>query len=199
MKMNLKNLPDNKAHSTQHIAHRYVYFLFAVCCVLFAGIGCEQLQRKFTRKPNVERERPSAIIQFRDYDQALTPLEFYKKHYTLFRFRNQELLHAMSDVSINHKRLKKNSAESLKELEQLRGLLNGVAAEQMGAIIAEREGLDRQLWASRVGRAQMNVIRTAFERQARMIHSSFYWKDVEDSLLQEETAQDAAIFQEQNL
>ena len=163
--------------------------VIACCLLLFASIGCEQLQRKFTRKPKTAGERPDAIIQFQDYSQAFTPLDRYQKHYTLFQYWDDALLRALSERSLNQKQLKKTSAQSLLELKALQQLLEDPAAVRLGSFIEAREHIDRQLRESRIGSARVSIVRRDLENLSREIHSGFYWRDVEESIKQKAALQ----------
>lgn len=154
----------------------------AVCCLLSAGlIGCESLERKFSRKPKTY-VRPSAIIGFQDYTRAMTPLDRYQKHYVIFDYWNSELIDAFEGRGVSAKRMKRASSESLQELHTLKGLLQDDLAEQLGRTIEERKRLNEQIQRGSYPPSQADLIRRALERQSRDLHRSFSWRKVEDRL-----------------
>ena len=156
--------------------------LCAVCCLLLAVVGCESLQRKFTRKSKHPAERPTPIINFQDYTQAMTPEDRYRKHYLMFQYYNDELIAAFSDDPISQKRVRQMSGESLSELKKLQGLLQDSVAERLAALIGERARLDHRLQSSRYLPGEQATIQRTLESQTRRIDREFFWKDVQDYL-----------------
>ncbi len=171
-------------------AHRLL--LTAYCLVLSAGlVGCESLQRKFTRKPKHPVPRPDPIIHFHDYTQAMTPLDRYQKHYMLFDYWNHQLLAALESSPLNPKRYKRASTEALGELEQLKGLVADEAAVRFDPLLQERAKLDRELQRGMFSDTQARTILHVLERQTRQIHRDVFWRDMQDSLKQPPPVSDA--------
>ena len=97
--------------------HDQTLTLMVACCLsLVAAVGCESLQRKFTRQPTHAAPPPNPIINFQDYSRAMTPLERYQKHYLIFGYWNDTLLAGLQERSLNPKRVLRASEESLHEL-----------------------------------------------------------------------------------
>ena len=165
----------------------------AVCALCAACLlsGCESVQKKFVRKGKA-KSRPSAIFQFEDYSHDMTPLDRYRKHFTLFQYWNDELLDGLSSSGFNPKRVNKASAEALGELRQLRGLMADSAAPAADGFIREREGIDRQLHGGFFATAQVDVLRQQLERQTRDIHRTMFWRDVQERLKPDANAAAAA-------
>ena len=145
-------------------------------------MGCESLQRKFTRKPKQPPAAPSPIIQFQDYTMALTPLDRYRKHYLMFSYWHDALLDGLEAIPLNSKRFRRASEESLGELNILQGLLTDDLAIRLTPIIEERAAIDHQLQHRQLGEAQARIIWRTLESQERRIHREFYWRDVVDHL-----------------
>ena len=167
--------------------------LVCAACLVSTG-GCEALQRKLTRKPKHPKARPSPIVQFRDYSQAMTTLDRYRKHYMLFDYWNAELLEALGGARLsvyelrNPKRIKRTSEEALQELELMRDLVVEEVAIQLEPLIAARSKVDRELQSGRISASSTEIVRRALEKQTRQIHREFFWRDVEDHLIQDASA-----------
>ena len=159
-------------------------FLIAGCWLLVAGgvSGCEALQRKLTRKPKHPGPPPSPVINFQDYTQTTTPLDRYRKHYLLFEYWNHELMDALNDLSLNFKRYRRASTESLAELGALHELVLDDLAVGMTPLIDARSKIDHQLQSSRLNSVQANALVHALDAQARQMHRQFFWRTVQDQL-----------------
>ena len=150
--------------------------------LLVAAVGCESLERKFTRKPKNPPPTPSPIIQFQDYTRSLTPLDRYRKHYMIFDYWNEELIDVLRSASMNQKRLARASAEALGELRILQGLLRENKAASLAPMLQEREAIDQQAQRGSIGTLQATTALRALESQSRQMHRDFFWRDVQDDL-----------------
>ena len=139
------------------------------------------MQRKLTRKPRQPASRPSPIINFEDYTRAMTPLDRYRKHYLIFDYWNGELLDALQTRSVNPKRVKRASSESLAELRTMKTLVVESFASRVDPVIEERAKIDQQLQGS-FSESQANGLWRALDAQTRRIHRELFWRDVEDQL-----------------
>ena len=158
--------------------------LLSACCVLLSAslTGCESLQRKFTRKSKRPAAAINPILQFKDYTNAMTPLDRYRKHALLFDYWNDELLAALQDRSINVKRCRRTSGEALGELKMLQGFLTDAMAAQLEPLIQERAGIDRQFSVGHLSVHQAMMAWRALESQKRQVQRTFFWRDVQDAL-----------------
>ena len=161
-----------------------------------AVTGCESLQRKVTRKPKTPPAAPTPIISFRDYTQAATPLDRYRKHYMMFDYWNAQLVDALRTSPLNPKRYRKASNEALVEMETLKGLLEDDLAGQMGPLVAERAKLHRRLQSPGFNQTSSDAVRRTLEEQARQLHRQFSWKDVQERLKPAQPQQPSANAQE---
>ena len=155
--------------------------LAAVCCLLSVMLaGCESVQRKFIRKRK-DVVRPSPIVQFRDYSQAMTLLDRYRKHYLLFQYWNDELLQSLGS-GMSEKAARHGSGEALQELQTLRSLLQEPVAAKLDPLIAERNTIHQRLMSSVYLPSQVGSMRQELERQTRLIYRDFTWRDVQERL-----------------
>lgn len=170
-------------NSTLQVAKcRLCVFLFAVCCVLPAGTGCESLQRKFTRKPKNPAPPPTPIVQFVDYSKGLTPLDRYRKHYLLFDYWNDTLLSELQSKSPNAKRLRRASVDALAELRALQDFLDEGTRERMNPLIEERSKIEEQLERMQPNPSMLSTWYRRLEFQKRQIGRDFFWRDVENHM-----------------
>ena len=172
---------------------------FLLTYSLVTLVGCESLQKKFTRTPKTPLGRPSPIVQFQDYTHAMTPLDRYRKHYAMFDYWNAELVNTLSgnvasvvssQGSLNDKRMKRASAEALQELRTLQTVVHGELRVRVGAVVEERAALDQEMQRGSVGLSRLDAIRRALEAQTRQIHRDLYWRRVEDQLQGEHASPD---------
>ena len=183
--------PRNDMEAVTLIRHRDSQCsLFAVCCLLFTGTGCESFQRKFIKQKPVER--PSAIVNFQDYTHAMTPMERYRKHYALFDYWNAQLLEELQTHNPNAKRARDASAEALGELRTLQNLLQDEKAAVVAQMIHQREPLDRELQSGSYAASEFSTMVQRLEQQSRQIHRELYWRDVQDRLKEDVTPHAAA-------
>ena len=157
----------------------------AYCLLLAVTVtltGCESLQRKLTRKPKHPAERPSPIINFQDYGQAMTPLDRYRKHYLMFDYWSGELIESLQKAPLNSKRIKRDSSESLAELKTMKDLLVDDVALRFEPLVEERTKINSQVESGTIGPSDANTLSQALEAQTRQIHREFFWRDVQEHL-----------------
>ena len=164
------------------LLHNSCAVLLAAACGLVAGTGCESLQRKFIRKSKTPVGRPSPVTAFEDYSHSMTPLDRYRKHYTLFEYWNADALDAIGSWNMNPKQAKRASAEALQELQYVQRLLQEPLAGQLAPLITERQQINEQLQKGTYSHSELDTYRRTFDRQTRQIHREFYWRKVQDQL-----------------
>ena len=174
---------SDESKTRPQITNRKVYWVlfFTLHWSLVTLMGCESVQRKFTRK-SAPKPPPSPIINFEDYTKAMTPLDRYRKHYLMFDYWNGELVDALHQLPSSPKRLKRASTESLSELETMQGLLAEETAVRLTPLIEERKKMHQQLTTSYFSDSQTSVVWRVLEAQTRQIHREFFWRSVEEHL-----------------
>ena len=160
----------------------------SICLVALslALVGCESLQRKFTRKPKHPPAPPIPIVKFLDYTRAMTPMDRYRKHYLIFEYWDSELLTALQDKPLNSKRVKHAAQESLAELQVLQGLVTDAAAVRMAPIIQGRAKVQQRLRRGTIQTAYVVMVMRDVGAQTRQLHREFYWRKMEDQLKPDE-------------
>ena len=174
----------SSAASSTSNARRVPHALSVAVCGLLsvALVGCESIERKFTRKSKQPQAAPSPIISFQDYTRTMTPLDRYRKHYLMFEYWNNELIQTLRDVPLNPKRLMRASTEALSELETMRGLVTDDLATRLAPILAGRAKVHHQLQSAGFSEAQAAAVARVLEAQSRDIHREFFWRDVQEHL-----------------
>ena len=161
---------------------RSLALLIVSCLLLSAGLGCESVARKFTRKPKHAPGRPSPVINFQDYSASATPLDRYRKHYMLFEYWNAELTDELQQTMMNAKRARRASHEACQELQTLRGLLPEPLRAKIDPVIDQRRRLDGQLKTDALTAAQRETVSRLLEQQTRQLHHDFASRKVQDKL-----------------
>jgi hypothetical protein len=162
----------------------FVIALITLHSSLFTGlVGCESLQKKFTRKPKTPVERPQPVVSFRNYMEGATPMDRYRKHYAMFAYWNDQLITELQQPrDMNPKRVQRASEETLQELRILSELLREDAAAELQPMIEERARLDQHLQGSMTGGTQLRNTARTLETQTRQITRRFDWRRVQDRL-----------------
>lgn len=161
--------------------------ILACCLALVSASGCESLQRKFTRKPKGPIAKPSPIIKFQDYSQAITPEDRYRKHYMMFDYWNYELMDGLRVRPLNPKRYRKAADATLAELNALKGLLEDGPASKLSPLVDERSRIVQRLDGG-FSEMQADALIRDLEAQARSLHRDFSPRDVKEILKDEPPA-----------
>ena len=140
------------------------------------------MQRKFTRKSKTPRDAPSPIINFQDYTHAMNPMDRYRKHYMLFDYWNDELLDGLQSKTMNNKRLKLASKESLNELTALKSFVNDDLAATIDPFLEVRSRIDRQLHTGNVSAIAASDMWHELDAQSRTFRRELFWRGVQDRL-----------------
>ena len=156
--------------------------LTADCLLLTAVVGCESLQRKFTRKPKHPPTAPTPIVSFLDYSRATTPIDRYRKHTLMFQYWNAQLLESLTSPTPSQKRIRHASAEALEELRTLRSLLNEDLAPRLDRLLEARAAMDRRLKTTAIHAAQAATVARELESQVKALERDFSWRDVTEFL-----------------
>lgn len=151
--------------------------LIAACVAL---TGCESLVRKFVRKPK-ERPRAEALLEPQEYghDPAVNA-EMYEQYFLYWKSWQDEFTGALSGT--NRKRQLETVGEALRNLTEMRGLLNDEAKARLDVYIRRMEQLKIAVAADPYS-AQSSRFCEEAGRIARQVRSDFSPKRAKDSLL----------------
>lgn len=159
-----------------------IVLLFTVCCLLFTLIGCDAFVRKFTRKPK-KKDLPEEemILVPQEYEApVMTKEEEYQQYLLLWQSWQDELLDTLLYES-NHKKQVSCADEAIKNLEQLRTLLNEDKQKKLDVYILRLKGLKDSVIQDVYG-ANNSSFRLIAEEIKRAVIRDFAYHKIKGSL-----------------
>ncbi|MBN1870718.1 MAG: hypothetical protein JW847_09105 [Candidatus Omnitrophica bacterium] len=163
-----------------YIRHNKKWFSGAIgiccfCLLVFALGGCSTLRRKFTRKKkqdSEESQRFIPVLEPVDYpEKTQSPLEKYKRHYSLWRVWDRDLLQAI-DNDDSDKRQKYLLGQAVEQLEEMGQLLNDTKRSELILLITKLRKLEDQ-YNKPVAMRNTFSIKKTIERNSRDIRNGF--------------------------
>jgi hypothetical protein len=111
-----------------------------VLCICAGAYGCESVARKFVRKPKEQPKPQDIVLEPQEYG-AMKPSarELYDQYYLYWKSWQDEFVTTLSGTS--HKRQADSIAEALKNLAEMRQLLDDQAKQKLDIHIRELEQL----------------------------------------------------------
>lgn len=160
-----------------------IILLFTVYCLLFALIGCDAFVRKFTRKPKKEDlPQEEMILAPEEYKApVMTKEEQYRHYLLLWQSWQDELLDALLDEG-NHKKQINCADEAIKNLEQLKSLLNVDKQKKIEVYILRLKGIKESLIQDVYG-TNNSSSRLIAEKIKRAVLREFAYHKIKGSLL----------------
>jgi hypothetical protein len=114
-----------------------------VCSIVFAATclcGCESLVRKFVRKPKESSQPKEVLLEPQEYNSRKPAgKELYDQYFLYWRSWQDEFAASLSTTS--HKRQASTAAETLKNLAEMRRLLDGQSQVKLDGYIRQFEQL----------------------------------------------------------
>jgi hypothetical protein len=148
-----------------------VLFIFHFSFFILTSLGCDAFVRKFTRKPKKENlPQEEMVLVPEEYKGVeMTREELYRQYFLFWKSWQDELINALYDKA-SHKRQLSCAEEALKNLEDLRELLNeeqkkkldiyiSQSKELQGFIAKDLYGSDRAFNAQKAERLKRNILR----------------------------------------
>lgn len=155
---------------------RYFIFVLAIL-VLFNLIGCDALQRKFTRKKKATVKAPR-IYQLKKYEKKPSP-ELYKQHYAYWQSWHSELIKVLGQ---NHKKDKRCIEEAVGHLIDMHNILVPEKGKELESHIAKLEEIKDIIFKEEPTQANKDYISRTLEREDRVIKKEFNYAKVKDNL-----------------
>ena len=153
-------------------------FLVWTCffCVLVSSLsGCSTLRRKFTRKKKEDKEVSQKFIPVLepvDYpEKVYSPLEEYKKYYSLWRVWERDLLQSVR-AEESTKRQRYLLAQTLEQLEEMANLLTPQKRAEFIAVVAQLRELD-EVYEKPASMRNTFSMQKRIERNSREIRNNF--------------------------
>jgi DNA repair ATPase RecN len=120
-----------------------IIHLFIVYFLIFSFLGCEAFVRKFTRKPkkgNLPKEE--LVLVPEEYKgPQMSKEELYRQYFLFWKSWHDELIGSLSEGA-NRKKQKDCLNETIKNLQQLRLLLNDGKKAKLDIYINQIKNLD---------------------------------------------------------
>jgi hypothetical protein len=159
------------------------FLLFGCALVLvFNSAGCESLGRKFVRKPKVEDiNKEEVIYEPQEYkSESLTNQDLYRQYFLYWRTWQDEFIDSLEE-SGNRKKQLNSLNEAIRNLENIKVLLNPEVAAKLDVYIKSSESLGRALNNDIYGNNVRDNRRQA-ELLKRDVLSKFSFNKIKDSI-----------------
>lgn len=145
--------------------------------------GCEAFVRKFTRKSKKDNlPKEELVLEPQEYKAAIqNKEELYRKYFLYWRSWHDELLSALS-YGGSHKKQLDCAAEAIKNLENLRPLLDEPALGKLGIHLQELKRITLQIEKDTYNNNSARS-RGSLERLRRNILREFSYDKIKDHLL----------------
>lgn len=156
--------------------------LSIVCFLIFSLLGCEAFVRKFTRKRKKENlPKEELVLAPEEYKVTqMTKEELYRQYFLFWRSWHDELIGALYEGA-NRKKQKDCLNEMVKNLKQLRLLLNDEKKAKLDVYINQIKELDEIIAQDLYGN-NIAVNRLTAEQIKRNILRDFSYSKVKDYL-----------------
>lgn len=153
---------------------RLLHVLIAFCIVLNL-VGCDALQRKFTRKKKATVKMPR-IYQVKKYEKRPSP-ELYKKHYAYWESWHSELIKVLGK---NHKKDKKCIEEIVGNLTDMQNILIPEKGDILKAHIERLARVRDTIFREEMSTANRSYVLMTLEREDRFIKREFCYNKVKN-------------------
>jgi len=175
-------MTDDRAHCLGHWVRQF-FLLFTFAFLLFSLFGCEAFVRKFTRKPKTENiPQEEMVLAPEEYKgPQMSREELYRQYFLFWKSWQDEITNALSQKA-SHKRQISCAEEAIKNLNNLKGLLNEEKQKKLDIYIGELEELKGLIAEDYYGNNAYSYIHKA-ERIRRNILRDFSYQKIKDYLL----------------
>ena len=154
----------------------------AVMVIGVSVFGCEAFVRKFTRKKKKENlPQEELVLVPEEYKNTLTKEEQYHQYLLFWKSWQDELINALSQDA-SHKKKLRCIEESLKNLNNLRTLLNAETQKKLDAYLVQMRELMDSISQDNYGNQKVTQ-RLKAERLKRNILRDFSYNKVRYSII----------------
>ncbi len=159
-----------------------LFFLSAICFLLFAIIGCDAFVRKFTRKRKTEAPKEEMVLAPEEYKPPqMTKEEAYRQYFLFWKSWHDELINALGSGSSQKKQLSCLS-EALKNLEEMRTTMQEAAQNKLDTYLKKLKDLKESITSDLYGASAIQN-RLNAERIKRGILRDFSYDKVKKYLI----------------
>lgn len=116
---------------------------WVILLLIFSLIGCDAFVRKFTRKhKKSDSEREELVLVPQEYKNTMSKEQIYRQYFLFWKCWQDELIEALNNTAaLNHKKQVSCAEEALKNLVQLRTLLNSAEQKRLDICIGQLSDL----------------------------------------------------------
>jgi len=159
-----------------------IIHLFIVYFLIFSLLGCEAFVRKFTRKRKKENlPKEELVLAPEEYKgPQMSKEELYRQYFLFWKSWHDELIGSLSEGA-NRKKQKDCLNETIKNLEQLRALLNDEKKAKLDIYVNQIKNLDKIITQDLYGN-NIALNRLTAEQIKRNILRDFSYSKVKDYL-----------------
>lgn len=169
---------------TRHIASGSIYAFIFVIMFVTSLCGCESFARKFTRKPKTPAEPAQKMIVVPETYPVpdISKDDMYRGYFLYWDSWQSELLDALSDPNPNMKKQRSCADQALKNLEEMRSLLDESGRSVADVHISAMAVLIRRIAADLYGYNSASNLREA-QRLRRDIGRDLQYSRIKDKIL----------------
>ena len=146
-----------------------------IICVAVTLVGCDSLQKKFTRKKKETKPIPR-LYQIKKYD-IKPSVALYSKHYAYWQSWMSELL---QDLGQNSKKDVRSVEEALNQARSMQSILVQEKADQLEKQIKEIEEAKDVIVREELSQFNKSQVLMTLERADRTIKRDFSAKKIKD-------------------
>lgn len=158
--------------------------LFAICYVLFAMLGCDAFVRKFTRKKKTQEVSPQEMVLVPEEYKGpqMSKEEIYRQYFLFWKSWHNELIETLSSHQTNYKKRLSCIEETIKNLAQLKAMLNSEKQSKLAGYLQQLEDLKKSLTLDVYG-ANLSQHQRVAEQIKRNILRDFSYHKIKKDLV----------------
>ena len=155
-------------------------------CLAVSMVGCDAVQKKFTRKKKAAPKKPK-IYQLKRYEKKPTP-ELYNEHYIYWETWSGELIELLGQ---NHKKDVRCIEEIVNQLKDMKNILVKEKGDELQAHIDKAEEVRETIMRGDMSFATKTSVKSTLEREDRAVKRDFITskvrKYIKESFEEDET------------
>jgi hypothetical protein len=148
---------------------KQIILLITSYSLLVTLIGCEAFVRKFTRKSKKEEAQEEMVLAPEEYKPNINKEELYRKYLLYWKSWQDELIESLLQMK-SHKKQVDCIEEAIKNLVNLRGLLNAEKQKKLDVyltrmqelkdtIVQDIYGNNARIYVQSAERLKMDILR----------------------------------------
>jgi len=160
-----------------------IILICGMLAVAFGLIGCDAFVRKFTRKTKkTNLPATEMVLAPEEYkEKVLTKEELYRQYFLFWKSWQDELINSLT-VNTNQKKQIDCTKEAIKNLEEIKPLLNEEKQKKLDSYISQLKALQDSIVKDLYGN-NLNTNRSQAERIKRNILRDFSYNTIKGYLV----------------